>query len=112
MNKHLQQRVNDLLKRYSSATLATCGPAGPQISIVTYTVKQLQLHLTLTHGSDHLFNLETEPSLVLMSTGWRLHGQRHAISDGNHQRATVVVTGIRLHILSNDGQNTLETIDF
>lgn len=108
MNKHLQQRVETLLNAHDTATLATCGPAGPQISIVTYTVKQLRLHLTLTHGSDHLFNLETEPSLVLMTTGWRLHGQRHAISDTK----TVVITGTRLHILSNDGQNTIETIDF
>jgi len=108
MNKHLQQRVEALFNAHDTATLATCGPAGPQISIVTYTVKQLRLHLTLTHGSDHLFNLEMEPGLVLMTTGWRLHGQRHAISDTK----TVVVTGTRLHILSDDGQNTIETIDF
>ena len=112
MNKHLQQRVESLFNAHNKVTLATCGPAGPQISIVTYSVKQLRLHLTLTHGSDHLFNLETMPSLVLMTIGWRLHGKRHAISDDNHQQATVIVTGTRLHILSNDGQNTIETIDF
>ena len=112
MNKHLQLRVEALFNAHDTATLATCGPAGPQISIVTYSVKQLRLHLTLTHGSDHLFNLETEPSLVLMTAGWRLHGHRHAISDTNHQQATVIVIGTRLHILSDDGQNTIETIDF
>lgn len=112
MNKHLQQRVEVLLNQYERAILATCGPAGPQISVVTYSVKQLRLHLTLTHGSDHLFNLETEPSLVLMTTGWRLHGHRDAMSDTNDQQATIVVTGTRLHVLSDDGQNTIETIDF
>lgn len=110
MNTHLQQRVNDLLHRYSSATLATCGPAGPQIGIITYTIDQLHLHLALPHGSDHLFNLESQPSLVLMTEGWRLHGEGHKSGDTYHQQATVVVTEIRLHIL--DGQNTIETIDF
>ncbi len=112
MNTHLRQRVNDLLHRYSSATLATCGPAGPQISIVTYTVEQLNLHLALSQGSDHLFNLETQPLLVLMTAGWRLHGQGHAASDTYHQRATIVVTATRLHILNDDGQHIVETIDF
>ena len=108
MNKHLQQRVETLFNAHPTPPPPPPGPAGPQISVVTYSVKQLRLHLTLAHGSDHLFNLETEPSLVLMTTGWRLHGQRHAISDTK----TVVVTGTRLHILSDDGQNTIETIDF
>ena len=112
MNKYLQQRVEALFGAHDTATLATCGPAGPQISVVTYSVKQLRLHLTLMRGSDHLFNLETESGLVLMTTGWRLHGHRHAISETNHMQATIVVTGIRLHILSDDGQNTIETIDF
>ena len=108
MNAHLRQQVKDLLNRYSTATLATCGPAGSQISIVTYSVEQLQMHLTLTHGSDHLFNLETDPSLVLMTASWRLHGQGHTTGGTK----TVVVSGTRLHILSNDGQQSVETIDF
>lgn len=109
MNAHLQQRVNDLLQQYDTATLATCGPAGPQISIVAYTVERLQLYLKLTHGADHLFNLETQPKLVLLTASWRLHGQGHITSDNNHQQVTIVVTGTRLHVLN--GQHSVETID-
>lgn len=110
MNTHLQQRVNELLHRYNSATLATCGLAGPQISIVTYSVQQLRLQLVLPHGSDHLFNLETQPKLVLMTEDWRLHGDGHTTGDNDHQQATIVVTGTRLHVLNR--QHSVETIDF
>jgi hypothetical protein len=106
MNGHLQQRVKDLLQGYRSATLATCGPAGPQLSIVTYSVQGLHPHLELPHGADHLFNLETQPNLVLMTERWRLHGQGHT----NYQQATIVVAGARLHVLN--GQHSVETIDF
>jgi hypothetical protein len=112
MNAYLRHRVNDLLHRYTSATLATCGPAGPQISIVFYSVQELRLHLALPHGSDHLFNLEMQPLLVLMTAAWRLHGQGRMTSDTYRQPATVVVTATRLHILGDDGQHTVETIDF
>jgi len=109
MNKHLQKRVNDLLRQHNSATLATCGPAGPQISIVAYTARHLHLHLELPRGSDHLFNLESQPGLVLLTEGWRLHGQGY-ITDHDHQQATIVVTGKHLHVLN--GQHSVETIDF
>jgi len=109
MNTHLQHRVNDLMQQYASATLATCGPAGPQLSIVVYTVRRLHLYLELPHGSDHLFNLESQPGLVLLTRGWRLHGQGH-ITGHNHQQTTIVVTGTRLHVLN--GQHSVETIDF
>ncbi len=110
MNTHLRQRIETLLNAHDSATLATCGSAGPQISIVTYTVQQLGLHLALPHGSDHLFNLETQPTLMLLTASWRLHGRGYATGDTNHHQATVVVTGKHLHVLN--GQHTVETIDF
>lgn len=112
MNAHLQQRVKTLLQSYHSATLATCGPAGPQISIVACTVEELHLHLSVSHSSDHLFNLETQPLLVLMTAGWRLHGQGHITEDTYRQKTLIVVTGTRLHILNEDGQHITETIDF
>lgn len=108
MNAHLQHRVNDLLHHHNNVTLATCGPAGPQISVVTYTVQQLHLHLLIPNGSDHLFNLETQPALVLMTKSWRLHGQGR-ITNNAHQQVTIVVTGTRLHVLN--GQHSVETID-
>ncbi|MBZ0297037.1 MAG: pyridoxamine 5'-phosphate oxidase family protein [Anaerolineae bacterium] len=112
MNRYLQGRVQALLTQYRTAALATCGPAGPQISTVTYTVDQLQLHLALPHGSDHLFNLETQPALVMLTAGWRLHGEGTIVYDPYCQRATVIITATRLHLLSDNAQHTIETIDF
>lgn len=115
MNAHLYQRVEALLKRYEAATLATCGPAGPQISVVHYHMEAMRLHLDVPHGSDHLFNLEGQPVLVLLTAGWRLHGQGIISTDAEsayHGQAVVTVTANRLHILSADGKSTVETIDF
>ncbi len=115
MNKHLQERVEELLNRYAVATLATCGQAGPQISSVSYETRHLQLHLFIPHHSDHLFNLETQAELVVLSPTWRLHGWVVAASETTapHKWQSVVcVQPNRLHILSEDGQSTVETIDF
>jgi hypothetical protein len=110
MNKHLLQRVTDLLNRHSDATLATCGLVEPQISIVTYTFERLRLYVAMPHGSDHLFNLEMQPNLVLLTENWRLHGQARLPVQVNYNQATVIVTMKRLHILN--GQHSVETIDF
>jgi hypothetical protein len=66
MQTHLQQRVTTLLNQDNTAALATCGPAGAQLSVVPYTVSDLQLLLFLPRGSDHLFNLETNPGTALL----------------------------------------------
>ncbi len=115
MNTYLKQRVEELLNRYDAATLATFGQAGPQISIVPYETRDLQLHLFIPRHSDHLFNLETQADLVVLSPTWRLHGR--SLTAGNatapHEwQSAVCVQPIRLHILSEDGQSTIETIDF
>ena len=115
MNAHLYQRVEALPNRYEVATLATCGPAGPQISILSYYTEAIRLHLEVPHGSDHLFNLEGQPALVLLTAGWRLHGRGTISTDVEspyHRQAVVTVTANRLHILGIDGKSTVETIDF
>jgi len=115
MNKHLQERIEAILARYHTVTLATGGQAGPQISDVSYQAKHLRLYLFIPRSSDHLFNLETQPEVALLTPAWRLHGRMIAtdntVAPHDWQRA-VLVEPIRLHILSEDGQNTLETIDF
>ena len=118
MNKHLQQRVRELLTRYETASLATCGQAGPQIMSVPYRIQQLNLYLFVPHGSDHLFNLETQPELVLLSPEWELHGRGHEVAPNGdiaplHTWQVVVsVQPVRLHILTTDGSGYSETIDF
>ncbi len=115
MNKHLQQRVEALLALYDRATVATCGQAGIQISIMPYRVQNLRLYLFISQSSDHLFNLETEQVLVLLSPTWKLYGTgvitKEVIAPYECQ-VTTKVEPTRLHILSKDGQSAVETIDF
>lgn len=113
MNQYLQQRIETLFRQYDRTTLATCGSAGVQISVVTYDAKQLTLHLYLPHGSDHLFNLESNPELVLLTPSWKLQGRgklTDAIPSFNQWQVTILVKPIRLHILND--QASIETIDF
>jgi hypothetical protein len=117
MNKHLERRIEAYLALYDSAILATCGAAGVQISTVTYQVHHLHLYLLLPHGSDHLFNLETQPEIVLLSPSWKLRGRAAVIHDNTVAAAqpwqiTVQVVPVQLDLLSQSGDSALETIDF
>lgn len=115
MNKHLQQRIEALLALYDRATVATCGQAGVQISSVLYHVQNQHLYLFIPQSSDHLFNLETEQALALLSPTWKLCGKGVITKDiiAPHEwQVTTRVEPTRLHILSNDGQSIIETIDF
>lgn len=117
MNQHLKQRMESLLARKDSVTLATCGPAGPQISNIAYQIHQFLVYLFVPHGSDHLFNLEVQPELVLLSPGWKLQGigvvkQENPDAALHSTQIVVQVVPVRLHILSQDGQFSIETIDF
>lgn len=114
MNKHLQERVEQHLTRYDTALLATCGPAGPQITPVTYQAQHLDLYLYVPHITDHVFNLETQPDVVLLTPGWKLHGRMIPAGDmiAPHEWENVVRVQLnRFHILSEDSKTIIETID-
>ncbi len=115
MNRHLQPHIKALFEQYDRATLATCGAAGPQVSVVTYQTHDLNLHLLLPQTSDHLFNLGGQPDLVLLTPTWKLHGrgsrtQKPPLSLS--WQAFITVEPLHLHILDKDGQYAVETIDF
>jgi hypothetical protein len=115
MNKHLQGRIEQYFKRYEMVILVTCGQAGPQVSKVPYQAQHLHLYLYVPRNADHLFNLETNPELVLFTPTWKLHGHRIAAGPFHVSREWETVVKVqfnRLHILSEDGMTSLETIDF
>ncbi len=116
MNKHLWQRVESLLTQYDQAVLATCGAAGPQASVVHYQMQASRLIVYVAHASDHLFNLETQPELVLLSPEWKLHGRGFVIQENGlvsppSWQVIVRIQPLRLHILNADGSGYAETID-
>ncbi|QPC81361.1 hypothetical protein G4Y79_16875 [Phototrophicus methaneseepsis] len=117
MNKTLRQRVMDLFHQYDTVMLVTCGQAGPQISQVAYRPEAIDLHLFVPHNSDHLFNLESQSDVVLVSPAWKLMGKATLEPKTSHPalenwQRVVKVTPYRLHVLAKDGQNPIETIDF
>ena len=117
MNRHLRQRVADLFNAYDVVMLVTCGQAGPQISQVAYKPDGDLLNLFVPHNADHLFNLESQSEVVLLSQGWKLQGtaiiaNASGVTAPYEWQKVVIVTPIRLHVLADDGQNTIESIDF
>lgn len=114
MSRYLRQRLEELLASRDMTVLATCGPAGPQASLVSCELRQAHVRVYVPHGCDHLFNLETQPDLVLLGPNWRLHGRVAAGLAAPPPRVwqiAIDVEPLRLHILSEDGQDTTETID-
>lgn len=110
MNKDLRERVARQLAKYEAATLATCGAAGVQVSDVTYRAEGLCVLLLIPSGSDHLFNLETERAVALLTPSWRLDGLA-SWDAGDGGMAALRVEPVRLHLLGADGRSVVETID-
>ena len=116
MNKHLWQRVESLLRKNNQAVLATCGETEPQASVVHYQIHDFHLYLFVAHTSDHLFNLELNPGLVLLAPQWELHGcgyvvQSAATAPPQAWQVIIRVQPLRIHILNADGSGYAETID-
>lgn len=117
MNEHLHDRIQELLSISEQVILATCGPAGPQVSVVTGQMSHGCFLLYVERASDHLFNLEQKPDLTALTTGWELHGRGEAMPDGMFSpprpwQLVVRVKPTRMHLLDPVRRHRIETIDF
>ncbi|MCL4303692.1 MAG: pyridoxamine 5'-phosphate oxidase family protein [Anaerolineae bacterium] len=118
----LHDRAAQILAETNLCTLATSGPAGLQASMVRCAGRDITLYLLIPDTSDHLFNLESEPEVVVTAEPWYLHGiaefvqgRTDVFSAEQRQWHTVVrITPVRLHILPTQGgpATYAETIDF
>lgn len=114
MNKHLQERIEQALTRHATAILVTCGPAGPQASLVGVQAQGLNVQLYVPRNDEHHFNLSAQPELILLTPGWKLSGRMIATDEriAPHDWECIVrVQTIRFHLLGEDGKTTVETID-
>ncbi|MBK8022861.1 MAG: hypothetical protein IPK19_15880 [Chloroflexi bacterium] len=120
MNRHLWRQVEELLAGHDRAILTTCGVAEPQVSVAAFRLEGNSVLVFLPGTSDHLFNLEARPNLVLLSTDtalprWELHGsgqiERENGTAPHPWQVIVRVQPLRLHLLSADGDHPVETID-
>ncbi len=124
MLDYAHQRAKEALKLPRQAVFVTQGPAGIQASQVQCQAVDLILYLLVPKTSDHLFNLESESSVVLLAAGLDLKGNAQVIPIDsldfelellkNPQAGWCVlvrVEPIHLHIHRAEGWGNLESID-
>lgn len=74
MLEHLRQRIVQTLADTRMITLSTHGPAGLQSGHFECELVDVRLFVLIPHTSDHLFNLETNPEVVVVNNNWNLRG--------------------------------------
>ena len=125
MLDHLHQRAADVLASAKTATLVTYGPAGLQADSFPCEALDLRLYLLAPRISDLLFNIESNPAVVVTSEAWQLRGSARVLvgeqrpaalallhSTGADWCEVVEVTPNRLQITQANEHGHQETIDF
>jgi hypothetical protein len=79
MLDHLRQRIVNTLESARVATLSTCGPAAIQADLLPCELIGTRLYLLVPRASDHLFNLESQPDVVVTNRCWQVRGRARAI---------------------------------
>ena len=123
MLNHLRQHIAATLANARSATLASSGPAGLQAQVVPCAASGVQLYLLLPRTSDHLLNLEHDPTVVVTTAEWQMFGRARLVTEVEHAAAqlldapdarwsvVVVVQPTRVAIAQRTGWGAAETID-
>lgn len=124
MLDYARQRVSEVLRIPHRAILATSGPAGIQAGEFRCEAIDLDLYLLVPKTSDHLFNLEHESTVTLLTAVWELKGQAQIIPPGVSKLRLdllrepgvewcmlVRIDPCRMQIRREEGWGNIETID-
>ena len=122
MLNHLRQRVTETLSTARTATLSTHGAAGIQANVFPCESVDLGLYLLVPRTSDHLFNLEHNPEVVVTTETWQVRGtaciaQEYPPELGLLQQPgaawceVLAVRPARIQIEPRNGSGYAETID-
>ncbi len=124
MLDYARQRAIEALGNPHTAVLVTNGPAGVQAREFPCEVQGLDVYLLVPQTSDHLFNLEYESTVTLLTVGCEIKGRAQIIDRGvlNSELALwrepaaawcvlVRVEISRMQIRSECGWGNHETID-
>jgi hypothetical protein len=122
MLNHLRQRVTETLSAARTATLSTHGAAGIQANVFPCESVDLGLYFLVPRTSDHLFNLEYNPEVVVTTETWQVRGVARIAAECPAGLAllqqpdaawcqVVTVVPTRLQIERADGPGYSETID-
>ncbi len=123
MIDHLRRCVCAALAPAQEILLATCCQAELQVSRLPGEGRDLALYLLVPRASDHLFNLEREPQVVVVTQAWELRGLARVLAPASRPRGLalcgreeaqwselVAVQVQRLHLYAS-GRRPAETID-
>lgn len=124
MLDYSHKSVIDALKIPKRVIMATNGPAGLLASEFICESDELKLYILIPKTSDHLFNLESDLSVSLVTDVWELKGQAHILiippadldlhllNEPDYMWCTLVrIDPNQIHFLRKDGQGNIETID-
>ena len=122
MLNHLRQRVTETLSTARTVTLSTHGAAGIQANVFPCESVDLELYFLIPRTSDHLFNLEHNPEVVVTTETWQVRGvaciaPEHPAGLALRQQPdatwceVVMVRPTRLQIEWPGGAGHAETID-
>jgi hypothetical protein len=124
MLNYARQRAIEALRISRRSVFATSGPAGLQIGEFPCEAVEQNLYLLVPKTSDHLFNLERDSSVTLLTDRWVLEGEAHIISSNTSDLELDLLRGpgaewcrlvrvdpYRIQIRRIDGWGYLETID-
>lgn len=121
MIEHLRLRATNAFAKFDHVILTTCGPSGPQVSRVQCRSQGTTLILHVPQSSDHLFNLEHQQEVAVLTPEWQLHGSARIVNPEtcsvpenplSNWDALVEIQPTRLQMLGEDGLSFVETIDF
>ena len=124
MLDYARVRAVQILQPARRVVLATHGPAGLQLAEFPCQAVDLDLYLLLPWTSDHLFNLEHDPCVTLLTPSWELKGQARLISSTPPDldldllrepaaawSALLQVTPSRIQVRRSQGWGYLETLE-
>ncbi len=124
MLDYSHQRAVSALRSSQTAVLATCGPTGVMASEFPCESVDLVLYLLLPQISDHLFNLDHDNRVALLTEEWELRGKGRALSpEEEHPElrllrevesewyVLVKVDPFQIQLRRTEGWGVAETID-
>jgi hypothetical protein len=124
MLNYARQRAIEALRLPRTAVLATSGPAGVQAGEFPCEAEGLDLYLLVPQTSDHLFNLEHDSAVTLLTADWELRGDAHCLppslmpdqlkllqGPGAEWCVVVRVEPSQIRIRKEEGWGCLETFD-
>ncbi len=124
MLDYARQRAIEALGNPRTAVLVTSGPAGVQVSEFPCEALDLNLYVLVPQTSDHLFNLEHDSAVTLLTARCELKGKAQIISrdardldlgslreSGAEWCVLVRVEPSQVQIRGERGWGNLETID-